>query len=124
MRFKTALFETQHNTWDSGIHSKRFKYIVLRRNYILYLRYRITHNRPHNTNEYIKRKLYLQSFSCTLVPERCRSGCRGELGQSSPVKSTKVSIFTMILYNSENSIRDIRRFCRPLFCHSSVVKYT
>jgi len=30
----------------------------------------------------------------------------------------------MIFYNSENSIRDIRPFCRPLFCHSSVVKYT
>jgi len=27
----------------------------------------------------------------------------------------------MILYNSENNIRDIRPFCRPLFCHSSVV---
>jgi len=30
----------------------------------------------------------------------------------------------MILYNSENGIRDIRPFCRPLFCHSNVVKYT
>jgi len=30
----------------------------------------------------------------------------------------------MILYNSENIIRDIRPFYRPLFCHSSVVKYT
>jgi len=30
----------------------------------------------------------------------------------------------MILYNSENSIRDIGPFCRPLFCHSSVVKHT
>ena len=28
------------------------------------------------------------------------------------------------LKNSENSIRDFRPFCRPLFCHSSVVKYT
>jgi len=29
----------------------------------------------------------------------------------------------MILYNSENSIRDIRQFCRPMFCHNNVVKY-
>jgi len=30
----------------------------------------------------------------------------------------------MILYNLENSISDIRPFCRPLFSHSGVVKYT
>jgi len=29
----------------------------------------------------------------------------------------------MIFYNSENNIRDRRPFCRPMFCHSSVVKY-
>ena len=34
-----------------------------------------------------------------------------------------LSFFTMILYNSENSICDIS-LCRPLLCHSSVVKYT
>jgi len=33
-------------------------------------------------------------------------------------------LFTMILYNSENSIRDIRPFCHPLFSHSNFVKYT
>jgi len=27
-------------------------------------------------------------------------------------------------YNSENSIRDIRPFCHPLFCHSSFLRYT
>jgi len=37
---------------------------------------------------------------------------------------TKVTLFTMILCNSENSIRDIRPFCRPLFFHSSGVKNT
>ena len=41
-----------------------------------------------------------------------------------PLKPTKVTFFTTILYNSENNIRDIRPFCRPLFCHCSVVKYT
>jgi len=30
----------------------------------------------------------------------------------------------MILCISENSIHDIKPFCRPLFCHSSVVKYS
>jgi len=29
----------------------------------------------------------------------------------------------MILYNSENSICDVRRFCCPLFYHRSVAKY-
>jgi len=28
----------------------------------------------------------------------------------------------MIFCNLENSIHDIRPFCRPLFCHSNVVK--
>jgi len=42
---------------------------------------------------------------------------RGEIG----AKPTKVTLFIMILYNLENSIRDTRSFCRPLFCHSSVV---
>jgi len=29
----------------------------------------------------------------------------------------------MILYNSENSIRDVRPFCLLLFCHSRAVKW-
>jgi len=41
-----------------------------------------------------------------------------------PLKPTKVTLFTTILYNSENSIRDVRRICRPLFCHSRFVNYT
>ena len=49
----------------------------------------------------------------------------GRLGWSpSFLNLAKVTFFTMILYNSENSIRNIRSLCRPLFCHSSVVKYT
>jgi len=50
-----------------------------------------------------------------------RGGCRGAIAS---LKLTKVTLFTMIFYNSENSIRDIRPFCCPLFCNSSVVKYT
>jgi len=41
-----------------------------------------------------------------------------------PLKHRKETLFTMILYNSENNIPYIRPFCRPLLCHSSVVKYT
>jgi len=41
-----------------------------------------------------------------------------------PLKPTKVTSFTTILYNLKNSIRDMKPFCRPLFCHSSVVDYT
>jgi len=36
----------------------------------------------------------------------------------------EVILFTIILYNSENSIRDVSTFYLPLFCHTSVVKYT
>jgi len=48
----------------------------------------------------------------------------GQSPQSPPLEATKVSFFTLILNNSENSIGDIRPFCHPLFCHSSVVRYT
>jgi len=34
------------------------------------------------------------------------------------------TLFTMVLYNSENSICGIRPFSHPLFCHSSVVNHT
>ena len=54
---------------------------------------------------------------------------RGDWGDRPTLKFTtlftmKVTLFTMILYNPQKSIRDIRQFCRPLFCRSSVVKYT
>jgi len=47
----------------------------------------------------------------------------GAAGAIVPLKTYKATLFTMILNNSEKSIRDIRSFCLPLFCHSSVVKY-
>ena len=40
-----------------------------------------------------------------------------------PLKPAKLTLFTMILYNSENNIRDIRPFCHPLCGHSTVAKY-
>jgi len=36
-------------------------------------------------------------------------------------KTYELTLFTMIVYDSENSIRNIRPFCHPLFCHGSVV---
>jgi len=50
-----------------------------------------------------------------------RSGSRG--GGNRPPKPAKVTLFTIILHNSENNIRDIRPFCRLRFCHNSVLKY-
>ena len=47
----------------------------------------------------------------------------GDWGDRLPLKPTKVTLLTVIMYNSENNIRDIRLFCRPLFCHSRAVKY-
>jgi len=70
------------------------------------------------------RKYVLQS-TCT-IPQVSRGGSKeaGDWGDRPPLKPTKVTLFTMILYNSENSIRDIRPFCHPLFCRSSSAKYT
>jgi len=48
----------------------------------------------------------------------------GAIGAISPQTPTNVTLFTMILHSSENSIGDTRLCCRLLFCHSSVVKYT
>ena len=47
----------------------------------------------------------------------------GFTGTIAHLKPAKVTLFTMILYNSENGIRDIRPFSIPFICHSSVVKY-
>jgi len=60
-----------------------------------------------------------------LLPSFCGSQGRIQRGAIAPPKTyeSTVTLFTMILYNSENNIRDTRPFCRPLFCHSSVVKY-
>jgi len=48
----------------------------------------------------------------------------GDWGDCLLLNPTKVTFFTMILYNAGNSICVIRLFCRPLFCHNSVVKVT
>jgi len=48
----------------------------------------------------------------------------GAIEAIAPPKTYEVTLFTMIVYNTENSIRNTRLFCHPLFCHRSVVKYT
>jgi len=65
----------------------------------------------------------LRSFQCPFSFSCFRAcGRGGSRGGSHLLKPTKATLFTMILYNSENRIR-VRPFCRPLFCQSSAVKY-
>jgi len=64
---------------------------------------------------------YKNKFQCQLF-NLCRAELGGDCGDHSPLKPTKVTLFTMTLYNSENN--DIKPFCRPLVFHNSVVKYT
>jgi len=45
------------------------------------------------------------------------------LRRSTHPKTNELTLFTMIVYNSENSICTTRPFCHRLFCHSSVVRY-
>jgi len=52
------------------------------------------------------------------------AGKRRIRGKIASLKPTRVTLFTMILYKSEKSIRDKRPFCHPLLCRSSAVKYT
>jgi len=48
----------------------------------------------------------------------------GAIEAIAPPKAYELTLFTIIVYNSENSIRNTRPFCLPLFCHRSIVKYT
>jgi len=71
--------------------------------------------------------LHETNHGCTVVSYTCSCSTQGRIqggaiGVISPPKTFESNFFTMILYNSENSIRDIRLFCRSLFCHTSVVK--
>jgi len=57
------------------------------------------------------------------VGRRSRQG-RTQGGCDRPPKTYESNFFHHDLNNSENSICDIKPFCRPLFCHDSVVKFT
>jgi len=74
--------------------------------------------------EFVWKRSNLSAFACLLFGHLGR--IQGErLGLSPPPpKPKKVILFSMIFYNSESNIRDMSPFCHPLFCHSSVVKYT
>jgi len=52
---------------------------------------------------------------------RSRGGSRGGDCAIASLKTYESNFATMISYNSEKSIRDIRSFCRPLFCHRAEV---
>jgi len=49
---------------------------------------------------------------------------RVAIGAIAPPRTTENNFIHHEFCQSENNIRDIRSFWRPLFCHSSVVKYT
>jgi len=57
------------------------------------------------------------------VKNKDNNNSHGGLVQSPPPPGAWKSIFiNNAFYNSLNSIRDIKPFCRPLLCHSSIVK--
>jgi len=65
------------------------------------------------------------SLAKVVIVVVCRGGSWGfDWGAITPLRPTKVTLFTMMFYNSDNSTRNLRPFCRVLFCHSSVAKYT
>ena len=72
-------------------------------------------------NENIWNILSLCSNTFDVIQARAVSG----EGAIAPPTETYQSNFSHhdIVYNLENGIRDIRPFCHPLFCHSSIVKY-
>jgi len=65
---------------------------------------------------------FMHSYESNLLPSGADPG--GRFGRSPLLKPMKVTFFTMILYNLENSICDFKPFCSPLFCYSNDVKYT
>jgi len=72
---------------------------------------------------FLERICYIQNFAKrTRISNVCRDGSRG--GGDRLHKTYKSNFSRHDFYNSENNIRDINPFCRPLFCNSSVVKYT
>jgi len=63
-------------------------------------------------------------FTIFVINSRRLSGNKPYDGAIAHLKPAKATLFIIIFYNPENNIRDIRPFCHPLFCYSSVVKYT
>jgi len=73
---------------------------------------------------------WTQANSSELVVVKSMGVRRGVKTEANPVgaiaspKTYELTLFTMIVYNSENSIRNTRPFCHPLFCHRCLAKWT
>jgi len=76
---------------------------------------------------------WTQANSFELVVRQCHGRPQGRQNKGEswrgdwddrPPKTYELILFPMIVYNSENSIRNTRLFCHPLFCHRNVVKET
>jgi len=67
------------------------------------------HNRVA-TPSFTEKTSTVLALAVHCLRSRGRSG--GAFGAIVPLKPTKVTLFTMISYNSEISIRDIRPICR------------
>jgi len=68
---------------------------------------------PTQTNE-VERVKRFMNVHLHCIRGRIQGGAIGE-SRSPHLKPTKVTSFTIILNNSENSISDIRPFCHPFF---------
>ena len=77
---------------------------------------------PHNFTRFTSGSKLL--FFHQVVSNRGGSTGADPRGRSAHRKTYESNLFHHDLYNSENSIRSMRLFYRPLFCHSSVVTYT
>jgi len=71
--------------------------------------------------EWLVHDVFFPDHKCFLDNVARGGSQKGAIGAIAPLKPAKVTLFTMILYNSENNIRDIRPFCRPLFGHITAV---
>jgi len=76
----------------------------------------LTHTPNLRLRFILEKASLLASYICATTPGLIQGRA------IAPLIHTKVTFFTMILNNSENSIRNIRPFFRPLFCHKSVVR--
>jgi len=62
------------------------------------------------------RPIYVKQFEINFsIQRQCQNspGTDPDVGAIALFKLAKVNFFTMILYNSENNIRDKRSFCHP-----------
>jgi len=68
--------------------------------------------------------VYFQRYHCLSLSVAGADPGRGRLGRLPPLKTTKITLFTLILCNTKNNIHDIWSLFRPLHCHSCIVAYS